>query len=78
MTIKSIDYLNYTLDNLRLLAIKLDKDIASTIQYIYFNYGLIREDEDLNNVINDLVYGILSDDYITNKRDVEAGDNGEW
>lgn len=83
-----IESLDNTLANLKLLAIKLDKDVISTIKYcinyIYsssnheFHLLDVLNDEDFNDCIESLINELNQDEYEVNRHDVELGDNGEW
>lgn len=78
--ITSIESLDNTLANLKLLALKLDKDIASTIDYLQqFQkaYHFVN-DVNLNGHIEFAIDELNAEEYELNRHDVELGDNGEW
>lgn len=83
--ITSIELLDNTLANLKLLALKLDKDVISTIEYIYYSCGTdIKQlasdisDYELNTFISELIDELNAEEYELNRHDVELGDNGKW
>lgn len=78
--ITSIELLDNTLANLKLLALKLDKDIAGTIDYLqqFQTSYYFANDVNLNSHIEFAIDELNAEEYELNRHDVELGDNGEW